>query len=373
MRVRRKLVFTISSLITISVLVFGGWILIHRSEQIDSGITRTGDTTQSSSVALDSAATSLAKLSLEEQVGQLLITGFGGKVPDSYISSALKLNDFGGVILYGYNIQDSNQVKALTKTLRELAMTTPLIAVDQEGGPVVRVSWDPTASIGQKDIHDPQTALKVARRRGVFLKNLGINLNLAPVVDTVTDPLAALYPRSFTKDWGSLGGAMVTGYQESGVLATVKHFPSFGNFIGNAETEIPTKELSAVEKNNFIEALRSASIFMVSPVIVKNIDPINPAPISKKVIDYIRNVIGFKGVIMTDDIEMKSVVKNYDPVDFALKAYEAGVDLLLFSGNPQTTTDVYKDILAKVKNNQAEIKRLQKSVIKILELKMAVD
>ncbi len=311
-------------------------------------------------------------LSLEQKVGQMFMLGFNGIKPDYYITKALKQRNFGGVILLGYNIEQPNQLKELTSDLTGIPETKPFIAVDQEGNLVARVKFEPTAKVSQSDLKNGEEAYDTAFKRGAYLKEMGINLNLAPVVDLATSESANIWSRAFRKDHGIFGDAMIRGCNDAGIYCVVKHFPSYGNFSGDVEKEIPRKELSAGEVAVFKEALKNAKFLMISPVIATNIDPDNPAPISEKAIKFIRENLGFKGLIITDDVEMVSIRSNYNPVQFAADAIKAGVDMVLFSGNPQDAADAYDLVVEKVESGEISGKRINESVKRILGLKKSL-
>lgn len=309
------------------------------------------------------------QLTLEQQAGQLFMLGFTGKQPDYYIKKALSLRNFGGVILFGQNIGDDQQVKELTQSLTLLPRTKPFIAIDQEGGSVVRIQSDPTVHTSQKDIETVDKAYAVAKQRAEYLRGLGITMNLAPVVDVSTDEHAGIFPRTFRKEWGSFGDAMVRGYTDGHVFPVVKHFPSYGNFSGDVEGEIPVKELSEEEKQAFSVSLQHADFLMISPVIIANIDPEKPAPLSTKVINYVRNDLHFSGVIITDDVEMQAIQKKYDVSTFALDAIKAGVDMVLFSGNPEDAAKTYDLLLERVRSGEIPKQQFEMTMQKILRMK----
>ncbi len=311
----------------------------------------------------------LASMTTEQKVAQLFMIGFDGTTNPT-IDPVFVQNGFGGAILFGYNIQNANQVKALTGQLRDMSsVTRPLIATDEEGAPVIRISWEPVAGVGQQQIHDTATAFNTAKQRGTALRELGINQDLAPVVDVVTDPAAGMYDRAFISDSGRLGKAMIEGYAAAGIVGTVKHFPSYGDFTGDVEKGIPVKTFSPAEAASFKTALTSAPVLMVSPIVATNIDPDNPAPISAKDINYARGRLGFNRVIMTDDINMQSIATRYNPPTFGVRAFDAGVDMLLFAKNSTEAGQAYQTILARAKADPAVLRRVDASVRRILAAK----
>lgn len=308
-------------------------------------------------------------ITLEEAVGQLFLVGVSGTRFSDEQQAKLADTPFGNFLLFRDNIGTDEQVRQLTASLSATNRSPVWIAVDQEGGSVVRVDSDPTAAISQQSLVEPEQAYEVARARGNHLQSLGISLPLSPVVDHANSARAGLSDRSFPHDWGQLGDAMVRGYRRSGVVPVVKHFPSYGDLQGDVEASIPHKTLSATEIAIFRQALQHAPVLMISPIIVDNLDPNLPAPLSPTVIRYIRRELDFQGVILTDDAQMRAVRRDYTPDIFAVAALEAGVDMVMFSGTWEDAQSAFHRILEKAQAEPQLKKRLIESAERIIRFK----
>ena len=293
----------------------------------------------------------LNTLSQDEKIAQLFLV----RLPEvNEIEKALSYN-FAGFTLYekDFTGKTEKEVKKMISNLQDNSKIPLLIAVDEEGGKVVRVSSNSNLAtskfkssqelytIGGFDLIKQDTIDK-----SKLLKNLGINLNLAPVVDVSTDINAYMYERSFGKDTNLTSDYAKTVIQASkgtGVSYTLKHFPGYGN---NTDTHIN----SSIDDRSYDDILNNdlkpfsaginagAEAILVGHNTVTSIDANNPATLSVSVHNILRNNLKFTGIIMTDDIEMGALTSVSDR---AVKAILAGNDLII-------TTD-YEDSFNSVK------------------------
>jgi beta-N-acetylhexosaminidase len=291
-------------------------------------------------------------MTLEEQIGQTLMIGFGGTTASQEVVDLIQQHHIGNIILFSRNVADAGQVRALTHSLqraaREAGHTHPLlIAVDQENGIVQRMGETTTLFPGNMAlgaIGSERIASEVALATGRELKALGINMNLAPVVDVnnnTANPVIGV--RSFGEDThlvARLGSAMVKGYQEAGILACLKHFPGHGDTAVDSHLALPIiphtlERLDAVElvpfKSGIEAGAESVMIAHVSfPALTQN-DTL-PATLSSAVIQgLLREQLGYKGVILSDCLEMRAVSDTFGTEGAAVKGLQAGVDLVLVS------------------------------------------
>jgi beta-N-acetylhexosaminidase len=294
---------------------------------------------------------------LAEQAAELFMVGLPGKTPAGNPDSP----DWRHFVLFARNIGNDQELRRLTASLSASANRPVWIAVDQEGGPVTRVPSDPTAKLGQEQIVSAEQAFQVAFQRANHLRGLGITMVLSPVVDRSGGRHAGLRERAFAGNWGELGAAMVSGYQAGGVTPAVKHFPSYGDLPGDVERSIPHKNLSPEEIAIFRQALAGAPVLMVSPIIIDNIDPALPAPLSSKVVEFIRRELGFGGVLLTDDVEMRAVRRDYDPVEFAVSAVGAGMNLVMFSGSDKTVEGAYQALVRQAEQDLKLRRQIEES------------
>jgi len=317
---------------------------------------------------------------LEEQVGQMLMVGFRGtEVSEtSTIAKAIKELNLGGVVLFDYdvpsksfprNILNKEQVKKLTTNLQELATTTLFIAVDAEGGKINRLKekYGFYNTPSHQELGRDESTTRVseeATKLAKQLKEMGLNMNLAPVVDVnlnPENPVIGKLERSFSDDpfkVAEFSEAFIIAHQEEGIITVVKHFPGHGSSKEDSHLElvditdtwqdkelIPYRQLQAggifaesgldnAGKEPLIKAVMTAHI------INKNTDPNLPATLSPLFLrDILREQIGFQGVIISDDMQMASIVQNFGFEEAIIKAVNAGCDILIFSNNSNQPYD----------------------------------
>lgn len=325
-----------------------------------------------------SATQKLRTMSLREKVGQVFMFRcpvFGAvKAVDSYQP--------GGYCLMADNFAEktSAQVKKTLQSYQQSSKIKMLLACDEEGGTVVRVSKNP--ALAAKPFQSPQAVYKRGGMAAVtadtvkkarLLKSLGLNMNLAPVADVSTDSADFINARSFGKggkETAEFITASVRAYEGENFSSALKHFPGYGN---NADTHTA----AARDKRSYRTFVESdflpfeagvkagAPCVLVSHNIVECIDPQNPASLSKKVHEVLRKTLGFTGVVMTDDLSMKGVTEASGGKNPAVAAFLAGNDLLL-SSNMKTDFDA---LYAAVQDGTVSEQMLNESVLRILAWK----
>lgn len=324
----------------------------------------------------------LKNWTLKQKVGQLLMVNFNGTEPDYYVNKMIFERNVGGVILMGANIQNNEQIKTLTNALQynvtQNEKQVPLfISVDQEGGIVTRLK--DVENTAQKDIKTEEQAEKIAKTRGEQLLSLGINVNLAPVLDYSSDNRSFIYSRTFENNLENttkLGVATAKGYNEAKIIYVPKHFPGHFNSVIDSHQELPfilesEKEMTKnVEPFSAVIKEKNPKIIMTSHTLYPKIDPENPATLSKKILNNIlRKKLKYNGLIMTDDLSMKALTKKYPIEEVAIKALQAGNDILLIISEPEEQVKVFDAIIKAVEYNKISEKEIDQKVIKILELK----
>lgn len=322
----------------------------------------------------------LSEMTLEEKVGQLFIFGFWGKEPDYYITKMIKERYIGGVILLGYNIDSEEQVIKLTSSLQALSKIPLFISVDQEGGEVARIWFEDTYDISQYDIENEKEAFKVAKDRGKQLKELGINMNFSPVLDHVTNEQSFLFTRSFRgtpQEVSDLAVAMVKGYKSAGIISSVKHFPGHSNETLDSHSQLDSVDISADELDEYIfqfkEVLKYTDTVMTGHMLFPKIDKDNPTTVSSYFVDtLLRKELGFEGLIITDDMQMKSIYDMYSVREAAVKAVLVGNDILIYTGEPEEQAEAYRAVLEAVKEGVIKEEDLNRKVLKILDLKYSL-
>ncbi len=285
------------------------------------------------------------------QVGQRMMTGFKGtKIPKELIET-VKKQKIGNFILFGENIESAAQVKALCAELRDIALSEtghePLISADQEGGRVERLPKDVVSTPSARKLAesgDENAAFEAGRRIGEALRELGLNYDLAPVLDVESVAGSrAIGDRSFGTDADTVsrfGCMMIKGIQSAGVLACAKHFPGHGGTAVDTHKSMPTITLDLKEiENVHLAPFRAAAAagvksIMSTHILFNALDDELPATLSRRVLTgLLRRDMGFDGIIITDCLEMGAIVSQYGTEQAALMAVGAGADMPLISHN----------------------------------------
>ena len=281
---------------------------------------------------------------IRSHVGQFLIAGFDGHEISSELRSIARQFDLGGVILFDRNVEEPDQVAEISRGAQALASDQPLwVSVDQEGGRVARLrapftEWPPAVTLGR--CGDVVLAERFGRALAVELRAVGISLDFAPVLDVHTNPAnpvsgdRALATRADRV--GDLGTAIIRGLQASGVAACGKHFPGHGDTASDSHLELPVvdhspERLREVELVPFRAAIRAgvASI-MTAHLLVPALDETRPATMSPAIVtDLLRTELGYGGLVVSDDLEMRAIAEHYTKPEAAVAAVAAGCDVVL--------------------------------------------
>lgn len=280
----------------------------------------------------------------EEMVGQLFILGFDGTEPSEELQDFIRYLHPGGVVLLRRNIRNPLQLSSLIATLQAASPSLPLfIAVDQEGGRVSRLDppftqFPSPSRLGTTG--SAELAYQMGAAIGRELRAVGINMNFAPVLDVNTNPLnPVIGDRAFgaAPDLvAKLGVSFFRGLNEQGVISVGKHFPGHGDTSLDSHETLPIvlhqkERLEAVELQPFAKAIEvGIPALMTAHVLYPSLDPWYPATLSKAILtDLLRGELGFQGLIISDDLEMKAISDRYRAGEAALRFLEAGGDLVL--------------------------------------------
>lgn len=286
-------------------------------------------------------------LATRRDVGQLLIGSFAGLTIPPELRSLAREFDLGGIILFGRNIEAAEQVSEVAAEAEALGRDMPAwVSVDQEGGRVARLKdpftvWPPMATLGRAGSED--LAARFARALAAELSAVGVTLDYAPVLDIHTNPKNPIIgDRALAESAGEvarLGRVLVRTLQESGIAACGKHFPGHGDTSADSHVELPLVEhppdrLRAVEFEPFRAAIAERVAFiMTAHVLVPALDERRPATLSPSIVEaLLRRELGFEGVILSDDLEMKAVSARYAVPAAAVEAIRAGCDAVLICG-----------------------------------------
>jgi beta-N-acetylhexosaminidase len=306
--------------------------------------------------------------SLRRQIGQLLIAGFNDDRIPVELKALAREWGLGGVILFARNIVEPEQVAELSYDAARLVPDVPLwVSVDQEGGRVARLKapfteWPPMATLGRSG--DPALAERFARALAAELRAVGITLDYAPVLDIHTNPKnPVIGDRALAEkaeDVARLGAAIVRGLQGGGVAACGKHFPGHGDTSTDSHLELPLVEhppdrIRRVEMVPFKAAIAAdVATIMTAHVLIPAIDERRPATLSAHVVDdLLRDELGFQGVILSDDLEMKAIANTYSVPSAAVLAIGAGCDgVLICSGDHDVQAAALEALIHAVENEQ---------------------
>lgn len=321
----------------------------------------------------------LNEMSLDERVGQLFLA----RCDDVYALEHIETYHLGGFVLFGRDFtgQTPDSMAAKLSAYQAAAKLPLLIAVDEEGGTVTRVSSTP--AFREQKFSSPRQlyngggmewVLYEESEKCTLLKDLGINVNLGPVCDMSTDPSAFLYDRSLGQNaeiTSDFAANVVTLMDSYNLGSCLKHFPGYGN---NTDTHtgiaVDSRSLQELENKDllpFAAGIRAgADAILVSHTIAECLDPEYPASLSPAVHRYLREEMGFEGVILTDDLVMEAITDLYGAGEAAVLAVLAGNDLLC------STEYVvqYEAVLAAVLEGRIDIDTLNNAVRNVLEWKI---
>lgn len=294
------------------------------------------------------AANNLENMSLREKIGQILLVG----APKEGLENLIKTNKYSGLVLFDYNFagKTKSQVQKMLASLQNVSEIPLLLAVDEEGGEVVRVSSNP--KLVSKPFESSQQLYKEGgfsairkdtKDKSTILRDLGINVNLAPVIDVTNDKTSYIYKRTLgqnTEKTSEYAKTVIDASKGTGVSFVLKHFPGYGDNLDTHESSSEDNRTYEEIKNNslppFISGVDAgAEAVMISHNIISSIEPDVPASLSTSVHNLLRNEIGFTGIVMTDDLSMSAI----NDKDALIKALEAGNDLLIVT-NAEGSIDI---------------------------------
>lgn len=336
---------------------------------------------------------------LDAQIGQMIVVGFRGL---DFVSNKAAVNDIrnfniGGVVLFNRdpnlnsnkrNIESPQQLKALIQSLQEASIIPLFISIDQEGGLISRLTPEngfPESpshqTLGTKD--DLDYTYQEARKIAATLKGMGINLNLAPVVDICANPgnFIAKKERTFSQDPQKVAQqalAYIEAHHEEGVLCVIKHFPGHGSSTkdshkGMVDVTETWDEKELIPFKEIIEA-RQADMVMTAHIFQRNLDPKYPATLSHPIIDgLLRKNLGYKGVVITDDIQMNAIREHFSLEETLEALLNAGVDMIIVANTLYYDETYVADIIGTIKKLIAQGRiskeRIGESFARIQKLK----
>ena len=325
---------------------------------------------------------------ITQKIGRLFIGGIPGPELDTDTINLIKNYHLGGIILFKRNIKDPIQLARLCKGIQRVSMENsgiPLfLAIDQEGGRVARLKepftqFPGNAAIGESP--DPeQSAIQYASTTAREMSLVGLNMNLAPVMDVAQVNMDShLVGRSFSHDpllVTKLGKIVINTMQQGGIMAVAKHFPGLGKSDLDPHLLLPTvnatsEEMESIHLTPFAGAIEAnVSAIMSSHAVYPVLELGIPATLSRKIItEFLREKMGFVGLVISDDLEMGAIEKERPLPEGAADAFDAGIDLLLICKNQSHLIDSIELIRDKVLKEEIPYERLEKSLERIAKYK----
>lgn len=329
----------------------------------------------------------LRSMTLEQRAGQMLMVGFSGKALSQNTQRVMRDCHVGGVILFRPNISNVRQVRKLNANLQRAVGkggVPLLIATDQEGGRVVRLRHGvPVFPANGKLARTGKIAAiqKAGTLTGRHLRALGINMNLAPVLDVVTtkDRRGIIGDRSFGSNpqvvarWGA---EYIRALQKENVLATAKHFPGHGATTTDSHLSLPLVKLSKSElQRTHIAPFRFAvqnqvSAIMPAHIVYSSLDKNKPATLSRPVLQQLlRREIGFKGLVISDSMSMAAISKNRNWESTVVAAVRSGIDVLLLTNSPAHQRRAFRALVQSARREPQMEARITQSCRRVLQAK----
>ncbi len=332
------------------------------------------------------ASALLAGLSLEQKVGQLMMVGFSGPFVDDEVRARLTGLHVGGVCLFKHNILGAAEVAALNAAIAAAmaAELPPFIAVDQEGGRVVRVEGGGLVLPGNMALgaaRHEALAYEAGKRQGEALRLLGFTMNLAPVLDVNLNPRNPVIGlRAFADDpalVARLGRAFVRGQQEADVVTVAKHFPGHGNTDADSHKALPvmqeTQAQLLAQAGPFTQAIRGGldGLMTAHVALPKVTGDDLPATLSPKLLQgLLRGRLGFDGLVLTDELEMEAIAGRYGVGKAAVMAVLAGADMVLVPWRPEKQQEAHAALLAAARSGELPLARLDEAVRRVVVAKL---
>lgn len=375
-------------IVIISALVVGVVVFIGKDELFKKEVNKKSDDYKKETVVsndlfgkyYDEANKKMKNMSLEEKVGQLFLVRYDGNLASNWIKKYYP----GGYIMFAkdFNNQTKESIKKEIDDLQSISKVPLVIAVDEEGGYVTRVSRYPgfreSKFLAPRSYYESggeKLLEQTEKEKAKLLLSIGVNLNLAPVADVSIDSNDFINIRTFNrnaKETAVLIGKMVNYANEEGISSSLKHFPGYGNNV-DTHTGIAIDERSY---ENFVEndylpfeegIKNKVPTVLVSHNIIKCMDSEYPATLSKKVISELREKLNFTGVVITDDLSMSAVNSYVENGSAAVLAVNAGEDLIITSD----FVKMYNSVYEAVKNKEIDMETIDKAVRRNIAWKIA--
>ncbi len=327
-------------------------------------------------------------MTLSQKIGQMMMVGFPSDQIDGHFKEIVGRYKAGNIILFTRNLKKKRDIANLNREIQAFMMEhigiPALISTDQEGGMVTRLPGEATFLSGHMAIAattDPENAYRIGQIAGRELRALGINMNLAPVLDVnnnSANPVIGV--RSFGEDpqWvAEYGTKFLQGLQQAGIITTAKHFPGHGDTMVDSHLDLPCiphplERLETVEFLPFQAAIRAGvDAIMSAHILFPALEPQKvPATLSKNILTgLLREKMGFGGVVITDCLEMQAIATYFGTAQGAMRAIKAGADLVCVSHTLELQIETAEEIRKAVISGEIPEARIDEAVARILALK----
>ena len=379
-------------MILVSVLVIGCLVFIWKDElfgkKVDNNSSNLNDvkkdnvSTELFGKYYDTASKIMKDMTLEEKIGQLFLVRYDKNLASSWVSDYYP----GGFVMFAKDFanQTKDSIKEEIDNLQSISKIPLVIAVDEEGGYVTRVSrysnFRDSKFLSPREYYDTggeELLEKTEKEKATLLLSTGINLNLAPVADVSVNSNDFINNRTFNRDardTAVLIGKMVNYANEVGISSSLKHFPGYGNNV-DTHTGVAIDERSYENflENDYLpfkEGIKNrVPTVLVSHNIINCIDSRYPATLSKKVITELREKLNFSGVVITDDLSMDAVNSYVEDGSAAVLAVNAGDDLIITSD----FVKMYREVYQAVTDKKIDIKTIDQAVKRNIAWKIAYN
>jgi beta-N-acetylhexosaminidase len=331
---------------------------------------------------------SIYNLPVEQKIGQLFFIGVQGTTVDDRTDALLTKIQPGGICLFARNIREASQTRELLALLKRHVRILPFLSLDQEGGLVDRLRRIITPMPAANSFRDVVTASRFGAIVAETIRILGFNMDFAPVVDVIDEkretPNNGMLSRAFGRnenDVVSLAGAFLESLQSNGCLGCVKHFPGLGSTAVDSHEKLPTVDITEKElrQRDLVPYQQLLDRKLVHAVMVAHAAYPNtglqekgqngtllPSSLSRRIVtDLLRNEMQFNGLVITDDLEMGAIVKNFGVGEACVMAVEAGVDMLAICASAERINEGFDSVLAAVKSGRVSEDRVDESLSRI--------
>lgn len=334
----------------------------------------------------------MASLTLQQKIGQLLMVGFEGETLTEPLFTLIKQYKIGNVVLFARNCRSREQLGALCRALHDQILEhtglPPLLSIDEEGGTVSRLPEDSVLMPGARaiaDLGELDLVSKAAAVVGEELRALGINCNLAPVLDVqsnLENPVIGM--RSFStqpEQVAAAGVAALRGYQQAGILCVGKHFPGHGDTSVDSHLALPVidKTLAELEQQELISFGRAIEAGIPGIMLAHLLFPRmerekKPVTMSAWMIqDLLRKQLQFEGIVFSDCLEMDAIRQHFGTVAGGIAALRAGVDVACISHTTSYAGEISEQLCREVEKGVFPLERVEESVERIARYKQTLQ